>query len=286
MRALSPVTRLIWITAALTVLMLSRSLAAASVGLVCGLICLWLSSGFKPALKGLSGSLLLCVLVSVTDPLVSHRGMTILLFVNDRPYTLESMLYGLELGLSLSGAAVWLSLSRRLISDREMLYIFGRISPKLAMTVSMTLGFIPRLREKNRRIHEAQLCSGLGAGSSPSQRITDITAVFGACLAWSAEAAAGAAQSMNARGYGSGKMTFSEKRRFGKADMILTVMQILLTSAALVMSAKGGATDFFPTLRQGRYEMHMAAIYALACLPVTTTLAKEKLQWTLFAAKG
>ena len=286
MRAFDPVTRLTAVMTALLVIMISRSLTAAAAGLILGLICLLLTDGTKTVLKAAGISALLCAAVAVTDPLVSHRGMTILLFVNDRPYTLEAMLYGLELGLSLSGAAVWLSLSKRLLTEREILYIFGRISPKLAVTVSMTLGFIPRLRIKNKRIREAQRGAGLFAGDSPTDRFRDTSAVFTACMAWSAEAAAAAAQSMNARGYGSNRMTFSEKRRFRTADAVFIGFQLILTAFALVLSAKGGATDFFPTLCTGRYELPLSAVYMVSCLPTVFTLAKEKLQWTLYAAKG
>lgn len=286
MRGFAPLSRLAAVIGALMVIMFSRSLSAAGAGFIAGLICLLLNEGGRWALKAGAAGLAVCAATAVIDPLFSHRGMTILLFVNDRPYTLESMLYGLELGLSLSGAGVWLTVLRGLVNEREMLGIFGRFSPKLAMTISMTLGFIPRLIRKNRRIREAQRGAGLFGGDSPSGRLEEVSAVFTACMAWSAEAAAGAAQSMNARGFGTHRVTFSDRRTLRTKDYLFISMVLLLTISGLVLSALGGATEFFPRVSFGRYEMAMTAVYMAECILLIIILAKERLRWTLCTARG
>ena len=285
MKGLAPLSRVTAVMGILLVIMFSRSLSAAGAGLLAGVVCLFLVDGRRKGLKWACGALALCAATAVIDPIFSHRGMTVLLFVNDRPYTLESMLYGLELGLSLSGAGVWLAVLRGLVNEREMLGIFGRFSPKLAMTVSMTLGFIPRLIRKNSRIREAQRGAGLFGGDSPSGRLEEVSAVFTACMAWSAEAAAGAAQSMNARGFGTHKITFSDRRALRLKDVLFISAAVLLTVGGLVLSALGGATEFFPKVDFGRYEMAMTAVYMAECILPIIILAKERLQWTLYGAK-
>ena len=286
MRALHPVTRLAAVWAALVVLMFCRSLTAAAVGLVCGLVCLLLTDGLRSFLKALGGSLVFGGAVALLDPLFSHRGMTVLLFINGRAYTLEAMLYGLELGLSLGGVTVWLTIARSLLTEREQLYIFGRLSPKLAMTVSMTLGFIPKLREKQRRIAEAQRGAGLLADDSPTGRLSEVSAVFMACVAWSAEAAAGAAQSMNARGYGAHPVSYSDRRRLRSGDIAVLAAQTVLTVISLIFYAKGGETNFYPTLSFGACEPWLTLVYGLGCLLPIIILGKERVQWRLYAARG
>lgn len=285
MKGFAPLTRLAAVIGALAMIMFPRSLPAAGTGLMAGVLCLLLNEGGRKALKFAAGALAVCVATAVIDPIFSHRGMTVLLFVNDRPYTLESMLYGLELGLSLSGAGVWLAVLRGMVNEREMLGIFGRYSPKLAMTISMTLGFIPRLIRKNTRIREAQRGAGLFAGDSPSGRLEEVSAVFTACMAWSAEAAAGAAQSMNARGFGMHRVTFSDRRTLRMGDAVFMAAVAVLTAAGLVLSAMGGATEFFPTVSTGRYELAMTAVYMAECMLPIIILAKERLQWTLYTVK-
>ncbi|MBQ8965566.1 energy-coupling factor transporter transmembrane component T [Ruminococcus sp.] len=285
MKPLHPVCRLTAVMTVLICLMFSRSITAVGAGLLGGLVCLGLLCGAKSLFKALFGSLAFSAAVSVIDPLFSHRGMTVLLFVNDRPYTAESMLYGLMLGLSLSGATLWLTLCRRLLTDREILCIFGRISPKLAMTVSMTLGFIPRLIEKQKRIRSAQQWAGLFAGSSPTDRLQSSAAVFMACVAWSAEAAAGAARSMDSRGYGTHSVTYSDSRRLRRADLVFLTVQTGFTAAAVIFMALGGNTDFYPTIVFGRYEPLLTAAVTALCLPAIIFLAKEDIQWKLYTSK-
>ncbi len=285
MRTLHPLTRLAAVTALLLILMFCRSLTAAAAGLLGGLLCLLLHSGVRSFAKALGGCLCLAAVTAITDPLVSHRGMTVLLFVNSRAYTLESMLYGLQLGLSLGGVTIWLTLARRLLNDRELLSLFGRISPKLALTVSMTLGFIPRLIKKQRRIHEAQRGAGLFADNSPTTLMQEHSAVFGACIAWSAEAAADAARSMNGRGYGKHPSVRSDSRPLARRDMLLILAELCITAAAMVFTVLGGSTQFYPTLTFGRSEPHLTAACVCACLPPVITLAKETLQWKLYTSK-
>lgn len=285
MRALHPVTRLAAVWAAIAVPMFCRSLTAAAAGLLCGLICLLLKDGLLPFLKALCASLLFSGAIALLDPLFSHRGMTVLLFINGRAYTLEAMLYGLELGLSLGGTVLWLSLADRLLTQRELLYVFGRLSPKLAMTISMTLGFIPALRQKQRRIAEAQRGAGLFTDSSPTGRLERISALFMACVAWSAENAAAAAQSMNARGYGSHPITYSDRRKLRRGDIAMLTALTLSTLTALVFYPGGGGTDLYPTLKLGENELRLTLAYGLGCLLPIIILGKERLEWRLYAAR-
>ena len=281
MRSFHPTARLSAVIAPLVILMFARNLPAAAVGTVCGLLCLLMNDGGRVFAKALGGCLLISFLTALTDPLVSHRGMTVLLFINGRAYTLESMLYGLELGLSLGGVMVWLGLLRRLVSERELLCIFGRISPKLAMTVSMTLGFIPRLLQKQSRIREAQRGAGLFHDNSPTGRMESSSQVFIACAAWSAETAAAAARSMTARGYGTHPMTYSDKRPLRAADILLIAFQGIGAVTAGVFSALGAATVFFPTMTQEKYSIHLNIAFALICIPALAAITAEVIRWAI-----
>ena len=51
--------------------------------------------------------LFLALLVTAVNPLVSHNGATPLFFVNGDPFTLESLLYGVNLGAMLVSVLIW-----------------------------------------------------------------------------------------------------------------------------------------------------------------------------------
>ena len=284
MRALHPFSRLASVVGVLMVLMFCRSLAAAGVGVVCGLACIAMQNGMRSCLKALGLTLPLCVLSALVNPLVSHRGMTVLLFVNDRAYTLEALLFGLELGLSLSGAALWFMVMRSVLDEREMLYLFGRLSPKLALTVSMTLGFIPRMLAKHRRILSAQHGSGLMRDNSISGRMESASAVYLACTSWAAENAAAAAQSMNARCYGMERLTYSDRRKLRKGDAVFLCLYFILVTAIVYFALTGGTDGFYPV-----YEMSgtgLTVSCAACCLMPVIFIGKERAAWLYCTAKG
>ena len=60
-----------------------------------------LQKGFKLFLKSFFGYVLIFLLVTITNPLFSHKGVTPLIFINDIPITLEAIVYGAVLGLML-----------------------------------------------------------------------------------------------------------------------------------------------------------------------------------------
>lgn len=284
MRSLHPISRLAAVFSALTVMMFCRSLPAAVIGMSCGLVCMLLQNGAKRTLKAFAWTVLISVLSALANPLVSHRGMTVLLFVNDRAYTLEALLFGLELGLSLSGAMVWLTLMRSLLTERELLYLFGRLSPKLALTVSMTLGFIPRLLEKHRRILSAQRCSGFMDDKSISGRMESASAVYLACTSWAAENAAAATQSMNARCYGTNPLTYSDRRSLRRSDAVFLCLELLSFAAVMFFAASGGADSFYPVYSSGGTAFAVA--YLVSCIIPVIIIGKERAAWLYCTARG
>lgn len=67
-----------------------------------------LQKGFKLFLKSFFGYVLIFLLVTITNPLFSHKGVTPLIFINDIPITLEAIVYGAVLGLMLLSVILWI----------------------------------------------------------------------------------------------------------------------------------------------------------------------------------
>ena len=93
--------------------------------------------------RTLAASLGLFTALTLLNPLFYHDGITVLFVINDRPFTLEALLYGAAAaGMILSMVGWFRLLSRALTSDR-LLYLLCRLSPRLALMVSMALRFVP-----------------------------------------------------------------------------------------------------------------------------------------------
>ncbi len=74
-----------------------------------------------------------------------------------RPLTLESALYGLAAACLLGAVVLWFASWQAVLTADKITYLFGRIAPALALLLSLTLSFVPRLR---RRLEETDGPSG------------------------------------------------------------------------------------------------------------------------------
>lgn len=265
--------------------MFARSLTAACVSTFFALVTLYLHEGGRKAAKSTLMVTAFTALMAVTNPLFVHEGATPLLFVGGRAYTLEAGLYGMAAGLSLSAVIVWLGLMNKLLPKQEQLYLFGQLSPKLALIVSMTLGIIPRMRRKLGQISDAQKTSGIYRDSSTRAQLRSAVRNYTALAAWSAENAADTALAMNARCYGKNKMTCSLKKRIRTTDIFIILLSTGLSIFALVLY-RSGEPEFYPRIAAGSNEGAFAAVFAaLSALPSILTV-KEKLKWRLYTARS
>lgn len=282
MKLLHPLTKLVLIFSAAAAAMFTRSLTAACISSSAALLTLALCKGAKKALDSAGLLALFTLFMAVTNPLFVHEGATPLLFVGGRVYALEALLYGATSGLTLGAAVIWLSLLNTILPKQEQLYLFGRLSPKLGLMLSMTLGLIPRMRRKLSALHDAQLTSGIFGKNSFRSSLR----LYSALAERSAETAADTAQTMNARCYGKSRMTCSLTKRVRMRDIILIALTLTLTAAALMTYRQGGGFNWYPQITAGSCEGAFAAVFGVLSALPAIILTKEKLKWRLYTARS
>ena len=67
--------------------------------------------------------------------------------------TLESLVYGLALGCTLAGVAMWMSCVYAVFSADKVVYLLGRVSPRLSLFLSLLLRLVPEMWVQARKIH-------------------------------------------------------------------------------------------------------------------------------------
>ena len=84
----------------------------------------------------------------------NHFGSTVLStnFVGN-PMTLESLLYGLTLGGIASTVMMWCSCVFSVFTADKVVYLFGRVSPKLSLFLSIVLRLVPEQDPPRRLFH-------------------------------------------------------------------------------------------------------------------------------------
>ena len=131
-----------------------------------------------------------------------HFGMTELgvNFVGNR-LTLESMAYGLVLGFAAAGVMVWFSCVYSVFTTDKVVYLFGRVSPRLSLVLAVLLRMVPRLKQEARRINTAQ--RGIGRGTDQGnllRRTVNCIRIFSMLITWTIGALKLSSDSMRSRG--------------------------------------------------------------------------------------
>lgn len=179
-----------------------------------------------------------------------HFGVTVLKknFINN-DITLESIVYGLVIGLRFATLCMWLEAMFRVVSSDKVVYLFGKVSPLLSLFLTILLRLIPRIGLEARRINLAQ--KGIGKGSNQGtifKRFVNCLRIFSMLITWMISALALESDSMRSRGSLLRGRTAFSIYRFDNRDrafviglfacITLTVMGVILGASKMWYNPK------------------------------------------------
>ncbi len=224
----------------------------------------------------------LMLFTALINPLVSHQGVTVLFrFPSSNACTLESVLYGAASGVRLGTVLFWFLCWNAVMTSDKFVYLFGRVIPSLALTISMGLRFVPYLLHRTRQVWQAQQCL-LPSRRGLLPRIRAAGRVLSIVVTWALENALDTADSMKSRGYGLPKRSAFSLYHFTVQDAVALAILALMGGGVLTGALTGGlAWQFYPAISgaQGIAPCLWTAVYViLAAFPLFFE-AKEALQW-------
>ena len=174
----------------------------------------------------------------------THFGMTVLrqnMVGNNM--TLESLVYGIVLGVTGAGVCIWLSCVFSVFTTDKVVYLFGKASPRLSLFLAISLRMVPRICKEARRIHMAQ--QGIGRGANQGnlwQRFRNRLRIASMLITWTIDSLTIASESMRSRGSSlRGRKAFSIYR-FDNRDRAY-VIGLFLCLTLTVMAVLLGQTD-------------------------------------------
>lgn len=255
---------------------------------VTGAVFCHLAAGAPRRFHALAFALFLAA--AAANPILSQNGVTVLLFIGDRAVTAESILYGIA-AASMIVATLYRFhvLSRALTADR-LLYLTGRLSPRLSLVLSMAMRFVPLFARRAAAIRETQTALGLYREDKLFSRITGGVRVFSILLTWSLENGIVTADSMAARGYGAAPRRTSFSRiRFTRRDGVRLLLVLLLTVGTLFPLLAGTLTfDYYPAVSAAGLSplgtLGLVSYGILSFLPLLID-GKELLSWKYCVSK-
>ena len=173
-----------------------------------------------------------------------HFGMTVLRqnFIGNN-MTVESLVYGIVLGVSLAGVMIWMSCVYSVFSSDKVVYLFGKASPRLSLFLAILLRMVPRIKGEAQRIHTAR--KGLGKGidqGSLWQRFKNGIRIFSMLISWTIGSLATMSDSMRSRGSSLRGRTAFSIYRFDNRDRAY-VITLFACLTLTVMATLLGLTD-------------------------------------------
>ena len=182
--------------------------------------------------------------------LFNHRGMHVLIYLFDRPITLESFFWGLSSALMLLCIVTISAIWTKSITTSEFLFVFGRFMPKTALLVSMTCGFSALFLKRMGEIQTVLQLKGIDiTKGNLKKRIGDGAQIINVLVAFSLENALISALSMKTRGYALKKRTSCLSFRMRRRDIVFIMFTGTLAGFLLLGSFLGFlAFPIFPKL--------------------------------------
>ena len=229
------------------------------------------------------------VIMSLINPIFTHNGVTVLFVVGDSPITLEALLYGMAAALMIVSVIYWFRLFSQIMTSDRLLYIFGSISPKFALLISMALRYVPLFGRQAKKVNQVQKALGLYKEDNVIDNAKGGMRIFSVMTTWALENGIITADSMVARGYGIGKRTNFSNYKIRKSDVVMIVFSIFLFSIIVAVIINGALEfKFYPEMSDicmGPDAMAGYFAYGiLAFLPVFIEM-EEKIKWKYLESK-
>lgn len=280
-----PAAVFVYFLAVILMTMLSQNPAVAALSLM-GSITFFSLLPIKRPLRMHLFSLILFLILTLINPLFSKSGETALFYFNQRPITMEALLYGAVAAASLTAALYWFRCFSFLMTSDKLMYLFSRLSKKLSMILTMSLRFIPLFMEQYHKISDTQKALGLYRDGNIVDSIRGKLRVTDILITWTLEGGIITAESMETRGWGTGRRSFYSRYRLLSADIVLLIVSALLTGLS-VTAVYTADFRFYPAIayRTTLWTVIGLIAFLILCLLPLIIHTQEALRWQFLKSK-
>lgn len=206
--------------------------------------------GWRSTFKMLTWQLPLIVFITILNPIFSSVGSTELFRIGSRALYLESMLYGLNMGVLLASMMMWFSNAAQVMSTDKILGLFGNVLPSISLMMSMIARLIPRFVAQGQEIRIVQRASSISKSEGKKEALNEGIRLSSVLMGWSMEDSLETASAMRARGYGAKvKRTVYRRSRFRVRDGVMTgfLTTFLIINIVFILMALSNFS-FYPTI--------------------------------------
>ena len=247
--------------------------------LLCAYLCAFLCNLFVNGKREFGRNLcvlLLAFLFALFYSGYNHFGVTNLSvnFIGNK-ITLESIVRGGVIGIKTATLIMWLDTLCSVMTTDEIVYLFGRIAPKMSLYIAIFLRMFPCVLDERYRIKNSRRSAGITENA-----VAGFFTRANILISWTAERLSDSADSMRSRGFTLNGRTAYSIYRFDNRDRIYVILLFALITALLAAHILGETSAVYSsaiiiTARTVR-KMLFTLIYAgLLLLPIETETAKK-----------
>ena len=202
----------------------------------------------------------------------SHFGVTVLSQnIIENNITLEALVYGLVLGFMAAGAMIWFSCVHAIFTTDKVVYLFGKVSPRLSLFLAIILRMVPRIKQQAKKLNTAQRGIGMAVDQGNIlERARNCIRIFSMLITWTIDMLTNASESMQSRGSTLRGRTAFSIYRFDSRDrayVIALFTALILLAMGLVL--RQGYISYSPVIRMNPVtplSFVFYAGYAVLCL--------------------
>ncbi|MGN0318342.1 MAG: energy-coupling factor transporter transmembrane component T [Lachnospira sp.] len=275
MSRLHPLVIFIYVAAMLVISCVTLNPGMLIISLFMGIAVNVLYKGWKSLIKSAKLALPIGIFMVIIQPLFNHTGSTPVFYINDNPVYLENYIYGIAVWILVCACIQWFNVAQVMIDSEKLLYLVGKCTPGIAMTLAMIFRFIPLLKRRYRQIHEGQAGMGRGyADGTKASLFGDIIErlkyglkELSILVTWSLESSMEMSLSMENREFGTGKRTLFVRFKLNKSDIILGAgIGILFLTVIVLIIRKCFVFYYLPAIYSGG--LTIANVVGLAAFTV------------------
>ena len=255
------------------------------------------------------------IVSAIINPLFSHKGGTLLFYLfTGNPVTLESIIYGLISAIIIGAMLLWFSTFNQVMGVERILGAIGKVLPNVSLLITMIMRFIPQYtrhqrkvsmvnkvnkrnygekinllnREKTEKENVIEACKKQKKKNGIDKIIYSIkegSRTFSITTTWALENSIYTADSMKARGFGTGRRTNYSNYKFQKRDYLLMGWLVILWLVVVFSLEREKVYTYYYPFIQVKNNVVVYLIYGLLCLTPVLINVKEEIRWLILKSR-
>ncbi len=255
------------------------------------------------------------IVSAIINPLFSHKGGTLLFYLfTGNPVTLESIIYGLISAIIIGAMLLWFSTFNQVMGVERILGAIGKVLPNVSLLITMIMRFIPQYTRHQRKVSMVNKVNKRNYGEKINllnrektekenviearkrqkkkngidkiiDSIKEGSRTFSITTTWALENSIYTADSMKARGFGTGRRTNYSNYKFQKRDYLLMGWLVILWLVVVFSLEKEKVYPYYYPFIQVKNNVVVYLIYGLLCLTPVLINVKEEIRWLILKSR-